>query len=179
MGVEFFGRVPQLGIEQWCVGWKLYNADGTPLPHDKCPMAIAVKEGRSTWGVHDVKWCDDHGTLTEVGVGHQQVPIADYEKNLRQLLTRLKKTGAKLIWCSTTPIPAKSKGRVQGDEVKYNQVAARMIQDEGLAIDDLYRFALPQHAQIQVPADVHYTPEGYAKLAGQVVRSIESALRAK
>jgi lysophospholipase L1-like esterase len=131
------------------------------------------------WGLHDVKWCDDNGTLTEVGVGHQQVPLDAYEKNLRQLLARLKKTGAKLIWCSTTPVPAKSKGRVQGDEIKYNEVAARMMRDEGVATDDLYRFALPQLAEIQVPADVHYTPAGYEKLAEQVLRSIESALRAK
>src|SRR5476651_196349 len=51
------------------------------------------------WGLHDLKWCDDKGTITEVGVGHQQVPVEDYEKNLRTLVARLKKTGAKLIWC--------------------------------------------------------------------------------
>ncbi|MEP7271377.1 MAG: SGNH/GDSL hydrolase family protein [Acidobacteriota bacterium] len=62
------------------------------------------------WELHDVKWCDDNGTLTEVGVGHQQVPITAYDTNLRHLVARLKKTGATLIWCSTTPVPAKSKG---------------------------------------------------------------------
>ncbi|MEP7271376.1 MAG: hypothetical protein ABI882_07710 [Acidobacteriota bacterium] len=53
------------------------------------------------------------------------------------------------------------------------------MRDESVAIDDLYRFALPQLAEIQVPADVHYTPDGYAKLAGQVAGSIESRLRTK
>lgn len=43
--VEFSGREPQLGSDQWCVSWKLYRPDGTPLPHDECPMAIALKEG--------------------------------------------------------------------------------------------------------------------------------------
>ena len=44
--VEFSGRTPELGSDQWCVTWKLYYPDGTPMPHDKCPMAIALKEGR-------------------------------------------------------------------------------------------------------------------------------------
>jgi PAS domain S-box-containing protein len=48
--VEFSGRVPELGADSWCVSWKLYRADGTPLPHDQCPMAIALKEGRPVRG---------------------------------------------------------------------------------------------------------------------------------
>ena len=43
---KFSGRVPELGTDKWCVSWKLYHADGTPMPHDECPMAIALKEGR-------------------------------------------------------------------------------------------------------------------------------------
>jgi PAS domain S-box-containing protein len=44
--VEFSGRVPQLGTDHWCVSWKMFLPDGTPLPHDQCPMAVALKEGR-------------------------------------------------------------------------------------------------------------------------------------
>jgi len=36
------------------VSWKLYWPDGTPLPHDQCPMAIALKEGRAVRGVEAV-----------------------------------------------------------------------------------------------------------------------------
>ncbi len=45
--VELSGRTPVLGSDHWCVSWKLYRPDGTPLPHDECPMAIALKEGRA------------------------------------------------------------------------------------------------------------------------------------
>ncbi len=45
--VELAGREPQLGSDEWCVTWKLYRPDGTPLPHDECPMAVALKEGRA------------------------------------------------------------------------------------------------------------------------------------
>jgi PAS domain S-box-containing protein len=44
--VDLAGRTPTLGSDEWCVTWKLYNPDGTPLPHDQCPMAIALREGR-------------------------------------------------------------------------------------------------------------------------------------
>jgi PAS domain S-box-containing protein len=45
--VELAGRTPTLGSDEWCVTWKLYWPDGTPLPHDQCPMAVALKEGRA------------------------------------------------------------------------------------------------------------------------------------
>jgi PAS domain S-box-containing protein len=44
--VKFSGRTPELGTDQWCVSWKLYYPDGAPMPHDECPMAVALKEGR-------------------------------------------------------------------------------------------------------------------------------------
>jgi PAS domain S-box-containing protein len=52
--VRFAGRVPQLGADSWCVTWKLFWPDGTPMPHDQCPMAIALKEGRPVRGVEAI-----------------------------------------------------------------------------------------------------------------------------
>src|SRR5687768_5083251 len=43
--VAFSGRTPDLGSDQWCVTWKMYHPDGRPMPHDECPMAIALREG--------------------------------------------------------------------------------------------------------------------------------------
>ena len=43
---ELSGRVPALGTDLWCVSFRLYHPDGSPMPHDECPMAIALKEGR-------------------------------------------------------------------------------------------------------------------------------------
>jgi PAS domain S-box-containing protein len=44
--VKFSGRVPELGTDKWCVSWKLFHPDGSPMPHDECPMAMAIKERR-------------------------------------------------------------------------------------------------------------------------------------
>jgi PAS domain S-box-containing protein len=44
--VKFSGRVPELGSDRWCVSWKIFQADGTPVPLENCPMAVTLKEGR-------------------------------------------------------------------------------------------------------------------------------------
>jgi PAS domain S-box-containing protein len=44
--VEFSGRIPEIGSDQWCVTWRLYWPDGRPMAHDECPMARALKEDR-------------------------------------------------------------------------------------------------------------------------------------
>jgi PAS domain S-box-containing protein len=48
--VELLGRMPELGTDRWCASWKLYYPDGAPMPHDECPMAVALKEGRVVHG---------------------------------------------------------------------------------------------------------------------------------
>lgn len=44
--IELAGRAPDVGRDQWCVTFRLYRPDGTLLPHDQCPMAIALREKR-------------------------------------------------------------------------------------------------------------------------------------
>lgn len=44
------GRTPTVGKDEWCVTWRLFKPDGTPLPHDECPMAVALKENRPIRG---------------------------------------------------------------------------------------------------------------------------------
>jgi PAS domain S-box-containing protein len=48
--VDLAGREPELGKDEWCVTWRLYRPDGTPLPHDQCPMAVALRENRPIRG---------------------------------------------------------------------------------------------------------------------------------
>ena len=43
--VALAGRIPELGSQQWCITWKIFLPDGTPVPHDQCPMAIALQGG--------------------------------------------------------------------------------------------------------------------------------------
>ncbi|MDX1945321.1 MAG: SGNH/GDSL hydrolase family protein [Pirellulaceae bacterium] len=131
------------------------------------------------FGLHDLKYIDDKGQLVEPAKGKPQVSLDDYQKNLETIVARLKKTGAKLIFCTTTPVPEGSNGRIKGDELQYNKVAQVVMKNHGVAIDDLYAFALPKLAEIQLPKNVHFTAEGSKVLAKQVASSIAEALEKK
>jgi len=128
------------------------------------------------WGLHDLKYIDEKGALVAVDKGKQQVPLDEYEKNLRQLVQQLKKTGATLIWCATTPVPEGAAGRVPGDEVRYNEAAARVMKEHGVETDDLYAFAKPKLKDIQQPRNVHFTAAGSRQLAQRVADTIQKAL---
>ncbi|ONH49909.1 PAS domain S-box-containing protein [Pseudomonas cedrina] len=76
--VELSGRTPQLG-DQWCVTWKLFNTDGTYLPHDQCPMAVALKENRSIRGVEAIAQRPDG---SRVPFAPYPTPLHDANGNL-------------------------------------------------------------------------------------------------
>jgi len=48
--IDFAGRTPTLGEDRWCITWKLYREDGNFLPHELCPMAVAIREKRTVRG---------------------------------------------------------------------------------------------------------------------------------
>ncbi len=101
----------------------------------------------------------------------------EYEANLDQLVRRLKKTGAQLIWANTTHVPANELGRIQGDEIKYNEVAAKVMTRHGVTTNDLRSLTASFPADLFVaPGDVHYVEEGYRQLGSQVVNAIEAVL---
>ncbi len=121
------------------------------------------------WGIHDLKYMPD---------GKRQVEPADYEANLRSLVATLKKTGAKLIWATTTPIPEGelNPSRKFGQVKEYNEIAAKVMAENGVAVDDLNAHITPQLATMQNPRDVHYTSGGSEYLAKQVAAEISKAL---
>jgi acyl-CoA thioesterase-1 len=121
------------------------------------------------WGIHDLKIMPD---------GKRQVEPADYEKNLRALVTRMKATGAKLVWATTTPIPdgELNPPRKFGAVKEYNDIARKVMEANGVAVDDLNARITPKLAELQNPRDVHFKAAGSEFLAQQVVAAIEKAL---
>ncbi len=122
------------------------------------------------FGLHDAK-------LPPEGVRH--APPDVYEKNLRQLVQRLKATGAKLIWATTTPVPnggVLSPERRFGSVEQYNAIARKVMVENGVAIDDLNAVIAPHVGRLQNPNDVHFNAEGSAILAKQVAASVSEQL---
>ncbi|OYV05541.1 MAG: hypothetical protein CFE26_11065 [Verrucomicrobiales bacterium VVV1] len=65
-----------------------------------------------------------------------------YESNLRELVKRLKATGAKLVWASTTPIRASATNVFRlGSEIEYNEIAAKVMTEAQIPINDMYSHA--------------------------------------
>ena len=127
------------------------------------------------WGLWDMRHELKDGKLTYA------VPIEEYEANLRKLVAQMKATGAKLIWASTTPVlwDEPGRGRTNPDVIRYNEAAAKVMKENGIAIDDLYAVIKPRINELQSKAydiDVHYNAQGSQVLSEALVQSIQAAL---
>jgi lysophospholipase L1-like esterase len=107
------------------------------------------------------------------------VSVQEYGENLRKIVARLKQTGAKLIFATTTPVPdSEAEKYVQGSEAAYNEIARQVMSEEGVAINDLHSLATTRLAELQIPRNVHFTNTGSKALAEHVAASIGQVLDA-
>ena len=130
------------------------------------------------WGLHDLKHVDPTtGKNSKKLTDPFQSDPADYEKQLREIVEKLKRTGAELICCTTTPVPPGCEPLRNADaQEEYNRIATRIAKENDIPINDLCAFAKPQLKKIQRPADVHFSPAGSKVLAEKVAAEIRSAL---
>ena len=111
------------------------------------------------------------------GIHDRATPIKDYSERLDKLVERMKQTGAKLVWASTTPIPDNpAQKQTAASIVERNQAAAAIMRKQGVQVDDLYSAITPHLAEMQNPNDVHFNGMGYDFLGAQVAQAIEKAL---
>jgi acyl-CoA thioesterase-1 len=116
---------------------------------------------------------------------------AKYAERLEALVTRLEKTGAKLIWATTTPA-CPGPERAMRDRFKqpltitpeiqkqYHDAALQVMKKHRVAINDLYALLQPELAKYQNgPDDVHFNGAGSQRLAQQVAEMIRKELDAK
>ena len=109
--------------------------------------------------------------------GKLTATLDEYQKNMKAIVGKLKKTGSKLIWCATTPVPEYELGRIKGASLKYNNVAAEIMKMNAVKVNDLYSHALKKIPAIQLKkGDVHFTEEGYRYLAEKVSSEILKSL---
>lgn len=158
-------------------------------PPDNCgPTVFGLEQldgwlGAGKWdviyfnfGLHDLKFLDAKGTYIVPGPSDR--PLAsteEYAANLRQIVARLKQTGARLVFATTTPVPGGTVGRVESSELAYNAAATAVMRETGVQVDDLHAFAVA-HPQLMRPKNVHFTPEGCAALGEHVAATIAPLL---
>lgn len=134
------------------------------------------------FGVHDLRYCFNgdryrfkkpNGEYPTSKTGAPRTSLAEYEKNLRMLVTRLKATKAKLIWGSTTPIGEYFHGYDPVLVPKYNDVAKRVMTEMGVPINDLHAVIKADIAGLLGGDHVHPNRRGgQAALARAVVTAI-------
>ncbi|MFC1853677.1 SGNH/GDSL hydrolase family protein [candidate division CSSED10-310 bacterium] len=127
------------------------------------------------WGLHDLKHVKVVGTAQNSDDPNdpQQADIRHYKNNMKILVKELKETGAKLIFATTTPYPNNvSPSRIPEDAQKYNEVALKIMKENGVEINDLYTFILPKLKEVQKPINVHFEPEGSEILGEMVAEAI-------
>ena len=121
------------------------------------------------WGLHDIK-------------NHIVVPIDEYEKSLRECVKILKATHARLVWGSITPVgrdTGNAGDRLDSNVVAYNAVARKVMEENGIPIDDLYAAVKPKIAELQKPDGVHFEDSGCKVLAKSVFDSIVAVVQGK
>lgn len=125
-------------------------------------------------GLHDLKQAYNASSDT---FGDYAVPLEDYKKNLEKEISILKKTGAKLIWCSTTPVPNDNKGtyaRRKGAEREFNQAAMEVMgRHPEIEINDLCKLIDGSSVfdNWRKGTDVHFYKAEEQNLLGEAVAS--------
>jgi acyl-CoA thioesterase-1 len=105
------------------------------------------------------------------------VSIEEYEKNLHEIIGILRKTGARLLFATTTPIPnSLAEKYVENSELPYNEVARRVMQAEGVEVVDLWGVIKPDQERLQGPRNVHFRDEGSEVLGKAVAEATKPLL---
>jgi len=126
------------------------------------------------FGLHDIKRLK--GDKLDVA-GDLNVSLEEYEMNLDAIVRQLKETGAKLVWAATTPVQEGSHGRKSGDEIQYNNTAAKVMEKQQVYVNDLHTFVMPELKKYQLPnGNVHYNQEGYEFLGKKVAAVIQDQI---
>ena len=131
------------------------------------------------FGLHDIKHVHPVTGVNSNNPEHpHQANLKQYKKNLKKIVEKLKATKAKLIFATTTPYPENVGGplRKPGMPEKHNKAAIKIMNLNEITINHLYSFMIPRIAELQLPNNVHFTPEGYKALAEKVSDRINEAL---
>ncbi len=134
------------------------------------------------WGLHDLKHMKPDAPKPTTSADPNDPPlrsVEQYRANLEKIVARLRRTGARLIFATTTPVPdgANNPFRSPADPPRYNAAASEVMRKSGIRVNDLFALAQPRLAQIQLPRNVHFTAQGSEALAKQVAEVIQSELK--
>ncbi len=132
------------------------------------------------WGLWDIAYRDPSskkpGQRDKVN-GKVTYTPEEYANNLNLLVGILKKTGAKLVFVTTTYVPEDEPGRQSRDPQLYNAIAKKIMKDNGIRINDIFGKSRRIHKKEgKGNKDVHYTEEGYRMLSEPICQTLDKIL---
>ena len=131
------------------------------------------------WGLHDLKHVNpESGKNSNNPNDPVQATVKQYSHNLKLIVRRLKATGARLIFATTTPVVPGTSNPYRSPDAPahYNAAAVKIMKANGIRVDDLYAFCKPHLRQWQLPHNVHFNAIGWSRLAKHVAAVIEKEL---
>jgi lysophospholipase L1-like esterase len=126
-------------------------------------------------GLHDIKKPLDSDAI--------EISLDEYRENVRDILQRLKNSGATVIWATTTPVIGERHHAIKGfdrwepDVDTYNEVALAIARELEVPVDDLFSVVMQAgKAELLTSDGVHYTPEGSELLGKAVAEFVRARL---
>lgn len=117
--------------------------------------------------------------------GGPDVPRDAYAANLRTIITLLRAHSpqARLIFATTTPIPeipTDARWRFATKEAAaHAEASLKVMQEEKIRVNDLHALVVPQIAELQIPANIHFRPAGCDLMAKSTAEAVSAALTEK
>ena len=130
------------------------------------------------WGLHDLKRVSmKDGKQTSSPSLPPRLSLDEYRINLTKCIEQLQKSGAKLVFATTTAYPSEvTPSRLPKDVVQYNIVAKEVVQETVVELNDLYALTVGRLPELQMPKNVNFTDKGSAVIAKQVASKIADIL---
>jgi PAS domain S-box-containing protein len=152
---ELWGYRPELGSAKWCGSWRLYWADGRPMAHEECPMAVALKEGRPVRGEEAIAERPDG---TRVRFAPYPTPLTDAEGKVTGAINLLvdvterhqsELESARLAAIVTASDDAIVSKTIEGRITSWNAAATRLLGYEASEI-------IGKSILTIIPPDLHH-----------------------
>lgn len=132
------------------------------------------------WGLHDMTW--------QFRLQPEDRGIEQYAARLEKIVERLEKTGADLIWATTTPWCPEPYEYIQKrfkqtydyageEELKWKEAALDVMRRHKVPVNDLHAMLHPKLGEyLNTPTDVHFNKEGSAAMADQIAQAVRQHL---
>ncbi len=118
------------------------------------------------WDVHHFLDGDDRVLTT----------LEEYLSDLERLYNCLRKTGAKIIFATSTPCKPEYPLMKNEDIIRYNAAAVELLKDKVDEINDLFSLVYPNIENYISPDNIHLNKDGVAAVGNKVTEVLKKYL---